>query len=188
MNQLQSVNAGTKDIWELYSKELLYFIEVKIKDRYQAKDLLQDVFIKVHLQLHTLKDQEKLRPWLFQVARNTIKDHWRKQKHHSDLNDEHQAEKGEPGVYDRLRSCLPGMFQKLQPEQQQLLQEIYFKDQKQVSKSRQHLMSYSGIKSRVQRARQKLLSYISECCTIIKDRAGRPGVLEPCTKCACAQG
>ena len=55
----------TNQIWNKYSKDLKQFIISKVKDITIADDILQDTFIKIHTKLHTLKDLNKLKPWIF---------------------------------------------------------------------------------------------------------------------------
>ena len=45
-----------------------------------TEDILQDVFIKIHLKIDTLKDESKIKPWLYQITRNRIMDYYRQNK------------------------------------------------------------------------------------------------------------
>jgi RNA polymerase sigma-70 factor, ECF subfamily len=49
-------------------------------DPTQAEDVAQEVFIKVHRRLRTLRDPERFVPWLLSVARNTAYDAGRSRK------------------------------------------------------------------------------------------------------------
>lgn len=70
----------TKDIWKLHADDIKYFILSKVKDEVIADDLLQETFIKVHTKLNTLKDEGKLKSWLFSIARYTVLDYFRSKK------------------------------------------------------------------------------------------------------------
>ena len=57
-----------------------------------AEDLTQEVYLKVHKNIDTVKDSELSKYWLFKVTRNTCLDFHRKNKHrrHSPLGPEHE--------------------------------------------------------------------------------------------------
>lgn len=46
------------------------FAYVLTKDREQARDIAQEVFIKAHSQIHTFRGQSSLRTWLLTITRN----------------------------------------------------------------------------------------------------------------------
>lgn len=48
--------------------------------RQDAEDLLQDVFMKIHKSLPAEIAPEEIRPWIFTVTRNTIRDYYRRRK------------------------------------------------------------------------------------------------------------
>ena len=70
----------TETLWRAYSDQLLSFIRSRVKDPVIAEDILQDVFLKMHERLHTLKDDQKLQSWMYRIARNAIIDHYRSKK------------------------------------------------------------------------------------------------------------
>src|SRR5687768_10260218 len=58
---------------------LLYqYIAARIKDRDDAADTLQEVFIKIASKLDSLADGAKLKSWIYTITRNTIIDYYRK--------------------------------------------------------------------------------------------------------------
>jgi len=65
-----------------YRHKLFGYIMNKVKDKFLAEDLFQDVFIKV---IHTLKEGQyneegRFGSWLMRIAHNMIIDHFRKLK------------------------------------------------------------------------------------------------------------
>ena len=68
----------TQSIWITYNQDVKQFILSKIKNEQIANDLLQDAFIKIHTKLETLKAYDKLKPWIFIIARNTILDYFKR--------------------------------------------------------------------------------------------------------------
>ncbi|MFZ4764263.1 MAG: RNA polymerase sigma factor [Roseimicrobium sp.] len=60
-----------------YERPLIRYAMGVLPDLEQARDIVQDVFIKLSQNLGTL-DRERLAPWLFTVCRNRALDHHRK--------------------------------------------------------------------------------------------------------------
>ncbi len=60
-----------------YERPLLRYARSHTNDAEEARDVVQDVFIKLSQHLATL-DPEKLAPWLFTVCKNRALDHQRK--------------------------------------------------------------------------------------------------------------
>ncbi len=70
---------STSKVWEEFSDHLKGFIRQLVQDEHDAQDILQDIFYKIHKNINTLNNQDKLRPWVYQTARNTIVDYYRHQ-------------------------------------------------------------------------------------------------------------
>ena len=62
-----------------YERPLIRYAHGYTGDVEEARDVVQDVFVKLSQNLHSL-DHERLAPWLFTVCRNRALDHQR--KHH----------------------------------------------------------------------------------------------------------
>ena len=75
----------TNEIWEEFSDALKGFILGRVRDQDAAEDILQDAFLKIHQNIGKLKDDGKLRAWLYQITRNTIIDYYRKREVAADL-------------------------------------------------------------------------------------------------------
>ena len=69
-----------EEIVNLYQRDLVNFHYRFVGNRYEAEDLAQETFIKVYKKFGTLKEPDKLKSWLFQIARNTVIDFFRKNK------------------------------------------------------------------------------------------------------------
>ncbi|CAM2902445.1 RNA polymerase sigma factor [Legionella worsleiensis] len=60
-----------------YDQKIQQIINFYINDHAFAKDLAQEVFIKVHRNLHLFKAKSKFSTWLYKVTQNTIKNYYR---------------------------------------------------------------------------------------------------------------
>lgn len=71
---------NTIAIWNLYAIDVERFILSKVQDECVSKDLLQEVFLRVHVNKHRLKESDKVKSWLFSIARNIVVDYYRKKR------------------------------------------------------------------------------------------------------------
>jgi RNA polymerase sigma factor (sigma-70 family) len=58
------------DIYDRYADRIFSFLCTVVKNREDAADLLQDTFLTAGARLHQLRNPEKLRPWLYAIARH----------------------------------------------------------------------------------------------------------------------
>lgn len=175
----------TERAWETFHVQLKHFILKYIHDEVVAEDILQDVFLKIHMHITTLKDEKKLQSWLYQITRHTIYDHYRTQKDTITLPDtlDLPEEPTQEDVEQTLLPCIRDMVERLpEPYREALiLTEYAGLSQKQLAE-RQNL-SLAGAKSRVQRARAKLKQMLLACCHFILDRRGNVIEYHPKSEC-----
>ena len=156
---------ATENIWHEYHMKLATFIRSKVTEDV-ADDLLQDVFIKVHARIDSLKEDAKLESWLYQITRNTIIDHYRSKRTTEELPDwiEQPQPEEEEVIRKELSSCLEPMVKKLPDKYRKAVQmsEIENKTQQEVAELEG--ISLSGAKSRVQRGRALLKTMLHDCC------------------------
>jgi RNA polymerase sigma-70 factor (ECF subfamily) len=140
-------------------------------------DILQDSFIKIHDKIHTLKSEEKMVSWVYQIVRNTIVDHHRQRPRHAPL--EGNPEPVEPAPADnrdtRVGRWLAGMVKTLPAPYAEAVRLVELEGVPQKSLGQKLGVSGSGAKSRVQRGRKMLKEALLRCCHLEFDRRG--GVL-----------
>lgn len=163
----------TEAIWNEFSELLRAFILKRVRNEEAAADILQDVFIKIHSNAASLRHTEKLRAWIYQITRNAIADHYRRQTPMQELSDEMAApETNETEALVELAKCVQPFLNKVpEPYREALiLSELQGLTQKEVAQKQG--TSLSGAKSRVQRGRAKLKEMIMECCALELDYRG----------------
>lgn len=69
-----------RDWYERYSNEIFRYILVAIGDRQQARDLMQETFIKAFKSIDTFRGDASPRTWLHKIARNETIDYQRKKR------------------------------------------------------------------------------------------------------------
>lgn len=163
----------TEIIWLEHNKELKRFVLSKIKDKDLSKDILQDVFIKFYSKINTLKSEEKIKPWLYQITRNTITDHFRRKKYSMNADEidlPMETEAIKPN--EQLAGCIQPHLNKLPLIYKEALTKTEFQNYSQLQLAEELNISYSGAKSRVQRAKELLKKYFKECCDVSTDKYG----------------
>src|SRR5579884_302068 len=75
----------TESLWEAFHTKLQQFILKRVQDEQNAEDILQEVFLKIHARIDTLRDEEKLQSWMYSIARNTIADYYREHRDRIEL-------------------------------------------------------------------------------------------------------
>jgi RNA polymerase sigma-70 factor (ECF subfamily) len=167
--------AVTSDaIWRGFARQLLGYLRRRASDPSEAEDLLQEVFVKVHMRIGTLQDQSRVAPWLYQIARNTLIDHERRRRAPVALPEEIAAEQGEPENESerQIASGLRDMVDLLPDGYRQAVAMYEFDGLKQDEIGRRLGISLSGAKSRVQRGREMIRQSLLECCHFEFDRLG----------------
>jgi RNA polymerase sigma-70 factor (ECF subfamily) len=162
-------------IYRNYHKLLMAFIIRRVKNRFIAEDILQDVFIKVLHNIKTLKDTEKIKNWLFQITRNSIIDYYRNVKESVEstervlnTNDHHEDE-----VSKKLQLSVLSMIQQLPFKYRQALFLADYKGLAQKEIAYKLNVSLTCVKSRVQRARRMMKEIYLKCCHFEFDRNGK---------------
>ena len=69
-----------QQLMDMHQEKIYRMIFFRIRSRLDAEDICQDVFIQAFKNLKRMKDPERFTGWLFRIAANRIKDHFRKKK------------------------------------------------------------------------------------------------------------
>ncbi|MEE9190691.1 MAG: RNA polymerase sigma factor SigZ [Candidatus Neomarinimicrobiota bacterium] len=162
-------------IFHQYHDRLYNFIMSRVNDPDIADDILQDVFLKIHTKMNTLKDLKKIHSWIYQITRNTIIDHYRSMDQTYELLDTYNKPSSEPDPPGRaeISSWLRPMIESLPDKYREvlLLSEIEGLSQNETAKKIG--LSLPGTKSRIQRGRGLVKKMLLQCCHFEFDRRGR---------------
>lgn len=170
--------------WVKTQKELRMFVYKKVKDKAIAEDIVQDVFLKVYKSIETLKESEKITGWIFQITRNVIIDHFRKQTRSIELHNL-DWESSESNYNECVSYCLTDMLKNLPEKYREAIELTEFQNLSQTQLAERLQISYSGAKSRVQRARQLLRQKMDEAYNIQVDPYGNAIVCKDRLPCGC---
>ncbi|CAM3499558.1 sigma-70 family RNA polymerase sigma factor [Aequorivita lipolytica] len=170
----------TQKIWKQFNEELYFFILKKVKNEAATNDIFQNTFLKIHKNLHQLKEEEKMKAWVFQIARNEIANFFKQEslyitevgKHTEALEEEYQN----ICCFDRFINNLPPIYR-------EPIELVYLKGKKQHEVATILHVSHANVKARIRRAKAILKKNFNECCKYEFDKNGSL-IGEPnCSQC-----
>lgn len=130
----QGDNHSFGKLYDSHFDAIFRFIYYRTNHQETAEDLTEEVFLKAFRSLSSLKGgSEKLRGWLYSIARNTVIDHYRKTKETINLESLEQLPNYEDSVVERLEAssdtaALLETLKQLPPDQQTILKLRFFED------------------------------------------------------------
>ena len=154
---------NTQNLWTLYADDLKHFIISKVKDPVIADDLLQESFIKVHTKLHMLKDDSKVKAWMYSIARHTVMDYFRNNNITNELTEEDIIFEEQQSEHTK-EDCLHGIIKSLPKKYREPLFLADIKGLKQAEISEQLHLPLPTVKSQIQRARKLIAQGFMDCC------------------------
>jgi RNA polymerase sigma-70 factor (ECF subfamily) len=172
---------STDSVWLQLGSALRRFIRRRVRDDHVADDLLQETFLRIHRNIAALEEADRLVPWVYQVARNVIHDHYRRGATHTALLDHDVAAEQDPLTdyrgcgaewLDELVCELPDIYQEAVR-----LSEIDELPQQEVADRLG--LSLPATKSRIQRGRAALKEALERCCNFHFDRRGNLMGIDP---------
>lgn len=168
--------------WATHHAELQGWLLHRLADRHQAQDLLQDVFLKALRQGGGFCNVTNARAWLFEVTRNTLTDHLRRQHPTEPLPDDvadWPADEPETlPVVDQLTGCLARVLTELPGGDADIIRACDLQGMRQHDYAALHGLSLPAVKARLRRARLRLKAQMTEACAI---QAGTLGGVEAFT-------
>ena len=175
-------NTDSQDVWEDFHGRLRSFVSRRVKQPADAEDVVQEIFLHIHRNLSTVKDEARLPAWIFKIARNAIVDYFRKNARPMeglaedfDLPAPTEPPEIDHSALQELARCLEPMIDALPESYRHAIRLTDLRGLAQPAAAKQTGLSVSGMKTRVQRARRKLKTMLLQCCEIQFDN--RRGVV-----------
>jgi RNA polymerase sigma-70 factor (ECF subfamily) len=166
-------------LWNAFAPPLRAFLARRVPAGVEADDLLQDVFVRVVKHLDSLRSTERPEAWLFQIARNALRDSLRARQRKDGRTDPLEvdlpADTDTAAVRDseeELAPCLTPMIGRLAEPYRTAIELTSMQGLTQAEAAKQVGVSLSGMKSRVQRGREQLRQMLVRCCEIDVDVRG----------------
>lgn len=168
--------------WETTETELYYWLVKQTADESVAADLLQETFLKALQQQRSFCDIDNQKAWLYRVAHNLLVDSQRREgkRSHIDISDiELVCEEVETPTVDKLCQCLPKALNKLSTCDRTIITECDLLGCSQQQFAKQHQLTLTATKSRIQRARTKLRDVLLKQCHIVLDEQQKVSSFHP---------
>ena len=181
-------------LWSEFAPPLRGFLARRVPPGVDADDLVQEVFLRVIRHAGSLRSTDRPEAWLFQIARNALRDSLRARLRRDGRNDAIESDDdlaAEPdATSDRaaeaeLAPCLTPMVNRLPEPYRTAITLTTLQGISQADAARQLGISNSGMKSRVQRGRDRLRQMLVQCCTIAVDVRGGVSDFHPRSAGAC---
>lgn len=186
---MEKESLTTQAIWEKFGAQLRRFIQRRVDDPLDVDDILQDVFVKIHTRVESVKNTERIGAWLYQLTRYTIIDYYRTRRPDVPLPEAltEVTPTMEPTPEEEIAAGLKPMVNGLPDKYRQALLLTEFEGLKQTELAERLGISISGAKSRVQRGREMLRQELFDCCHFEFDLRGnmvdyvpRPACCQQC--------
>jgi RNA polymerase sigma-70 factor (ECF subfamily) len=178
LGDLGMIDSAALGAWGDLEAKLRPFIARRVPAGADVDDVLQDVFLRMHRGLAGLRDRERLGPWVYQIARNASIDHARSSARHQVEESNgleafpHSAE-DDRSTERELASQIATFVALLPSPYREALTLTELQGMTQGQAANMLGISLSGMKSRVQRGRQRLRAALEECCHIALDARRR---------------
>ena len=176
-------------ILEAHYERLRRFVRARVSSPDEADDIVQEVCLRAVSRVETVRDAERVESWLFQIARHAIIDHYRRTRSAAPLPPDLIGVESidEPPAPD-LSRCLPSLLAGMAEPDREALRLTAVEGLKQRELAERLGISYSGAKSRVQRARLRLRELVEACCRPELDRLGGIINIHPSRECMAESG
>jgi RNA polymerase sigma-70 factor (ECF subfamily) len=186
---------GTTDWAELRAR-LRAFVAGRVSGAPSVHDdLVQEILLRLHRALPRLRESDRLDAFAYQVARNAIVDHYRKDRREQpaspeSLEDYAPVEDGDGDDTSgegraQLARCLRPLVERLDDDYREAMLLTDLGDLSQAEAARRLGLSAPGMRSRVQRGRSQVQTALAQCCSVELDAAAQIDRVERVGPCAC---
>ena len=164
-------------IFNQYHDRLKRFVTITVKNEWVVDDIVQEVFVRAHSKIDTLKDHDKIGSWLFRIAYRQCMDHFRKESRNpqKDILDFRGVNTSDYSTTERkleqhqMSVCVQNQMLLLSENYRTViwLFDVLDFTLKEIADILE--LSVENVKVRLHRARKKLKSILSQKCTFEKD-------------------
>ncbi len=159
--------------WQHHHAEIRRYLAYRASDPDLADDLLQEIFVKAMRQGQGFCELQDPRAWLFEVARNALIDHVRREKPSVPLPEDLADEKDAIAPVDELAGCVERSLSLLSPEDGDVIRRCDLEGMKLQAYAEANGLTLPAVKSRIQRARRRMREMMVENCQVRFDEAGQ---------------
>lgn len=182
------IDPTARETFRELDAKLRAFVARRVRSPSDVDDVVQEVFVRMQAGLSALRDDHRFGPWVYQIARSAVADHYRRAARHplaagdgvtDAVVDAPSDPEGEPEVEQRVAHYAARFVSMLPSPYRDALTLIELEGLSQKEAAQRLGLSLSGMKSRVQRGRERLRVALDECCEIALDVRGTVMSCEP---------
>ncbi len=164
----------------------LTFLEGRLGNRADAEDLLQTAYLKAVAEAGTIRDEEKVVPWFYQLLRNLLVDHYRHRAAAARLENHlaNETEKttaiDDEELFREVCRCVKDMTEALKPEYHAILLRVELQDEPLEGVASELGITPNNASVHLHRARRALREALQATCGACTEHG--------CLDCTCRQG
>jgi len=147
-------------------RRLQPFIGAALRDHHATEDVVQETLLAILERLPGLRRPERFWPWVYRIASNKVRDHFRRQQRYAALkhNVQIRTADAKTGVLERMIAVervgqLSGAINAMDSRQQQIIRLRCFEQ-----------MSYASIASRTQMSQAQARINLHRAKTVLRKR------------------
>jgi RNA polymerase sigma-70 factor (ECF subfamily) len=159
------------ELWGRLRSQLLAYVASRSRSQQDAEDIVQDVFLRMHVALERGDAIERLDGWMFAIARNAVIDAHRRTRPVPEVAEPSSQDDEE--LRATLAQCVGPFVDRLPAPYAEAVRWTDVEGLSQTDAAKRAGISVSGMKSRVQRGRQRLRALLDECCRFDIDCRGK---------------
>jgi len=179
------IGTEARGAWKELERRLRPYLARRVASAADIDDLLQDIFVRMHQGLGALKDEERFGGWVYRVANSAIVDKARQRARfpqvdtHEDPETSVATDEAAGQLQSDLGECVALFVARLPSPYREAITLTELEGLPQREAAEMLGISLSGMKSRVQRGREKIRHMFEECCQVSVDCRGRVIECEP---------
>ena len=172
------IPAEARGAWREIEARLKPYVARRVPSAAEADDIVQEILVRIHEGLPSLRDGESFGGWVYRIAGRAIADAARAKSRASILAKDVHEEPGpaaddETDLQLELGECMALFVARLPSPYREAITLTELQGLTQKDAAEMLGGSLSGMKSRVQRGREKIREMFEECCKISVDCRGR---------------
>lgn len=170
----------TLEVYQEYGDKLYFFILKRVKDREAANDILQNSFEKIHINLPKLRAKQKVKAWIFQIARNELVNYFDKETKYVSA-----PEYSEPTEEVSIQNCccFDRFIDHLPTSNKKVIELVYEKGAKQYEAAEILGLSLANVKAIIRKSKDLLKDQFISCCKYELNTSGKLVGAADCAHC-----
>lgn len=173
------IGSEARGAWKELERRLRPYLARRVASAADIDDLLQDIFVRMHQGLGSLRDEERFGGWVYRVANSVIVDKARQRPRSPQVDNRvgDEVSAATDAAAEQLQSdlgeCVAMFVGRLPSPYREAVTLTELQGLSQKEAAEMLGVSVSGMKSRVQRGREKIRHMFEECCQLSLDCRGR---------------